>query len=352
MAHRLALSFLLMFCAAIAAAQAIPGRVRVSAAAMSELSQVKVPPAYPPLARQARIQGVVVLNALITKTGDVQDVQLVSGHPMLAPAAIAAVKQWKYRPYLLNGDPVEVETQVQVNFTLSDVHAPSGATGGSLQVSEAVMRPLRTSSVDPAYPPLALETHVEGKVILNVEINASGDVETVTPFTGHPTLVQSAIIAVLQWNYRPYLLNGEPTKVQTSVSLTFALSPESGPQGSMTDSPLPPGSDDESASAPHLPLPKRIRVSAGVAQGLVLTKVNPEYPQDAKQARIQGVVLLKVNIAQDGTVKQVELISGHPMLAPAAIDAVQKWTYRPYLLNGDPIEVETQVRVDFTLAGG
>jgi len=98
---------------------ATPTRVRVSSGVQSGLLVRKVPPAYPPLARQARIQGTVVLQAQISKNGDIENLQLVSGHPMLAPAAIEAVKQWKYKPYLLNGEPVEVETTVQVNFTLA-----------------------------------------------------------------------------------------------------------------------------------------------------------------------------------------------------------------------------------------
>jgi len=98
---------------------ATPQRVRVSAGVTAGLLVRKVNPAYPPLARQARIQGTVILQAQISKTGEIENLQLVSGHPMLAPAAIEAVKQWKYRPYLLNGEPVEVETQVQLNFTLA-----------------------------------------------------------------------------------------------------------------------------------------------------------------------------------------------------------------------------------------
>jgi protein TonB len=98
---------------------AAPTRVRVSSGVVSGLLVRKVPPAYPPLARQARIQGVVVLQAQISKEGNIENLTLISGHPMLAPAAIEAVKQWKYRPYLLNGEPVEVDTQVQVNFTLA-----------------------------------------------------------------------------------------------------------------------------------------------------------------------------------------------------------------------------------------
>src|SRR6202167_1908697 len=98
---------------------ATPQRVRVSSGVFAGLLIKRVQPNYPPLARQARIQGVVVLQAQISKEGNIQNLQLISGHPMLAPAAIEAVKQWKYKPYLLNGEPVEVETQVQVNFTLA-----------------------------------------------------------------------------------------------------------------------------------------------------------------------------------------------------------------------------------------
>jgi protein TonB len=79
----------------------------------------RVQPAYPPLARQARIQGQVVLRAVINREGAIENLQVLSGHPMLAPAAVEAVRQWRYRPYYLNNSPVEVETQVTVNFVLS-----------------------------------------------------------------------------------------------------------------------------------------------------------------------------------------------------------------------------------------
>jgi len=97
-------------------------------------------------------------------------------------------------------------------------------------------------------------------------------------------------------------------------------------------------------------MPKRVRVSSGVEQGLLLTKVQPEYPADAREARIQGVVILQATIDNEGNIAQLELISGHPMLAPAAIEAVKQWKYRPYLLNGDPVQVETQIQVNFTLS--
>jgi protein TonB len=79
----------------------------------------KITPAYPPLAKQARIQGTVRFNAVIGKDGAIQNLTLVSGHPLLVPSATEAVKQWIYKPTLLNGEPVDVITQIDVNFTLS-----------------------------------------------------------------------------------------------------------------------------------------------------------------------------------------------------------------------------------------
>jgi protein TonB len=71
------------------------------------------------LARQARVEGAVVLRAIISREGNIENLQVLGGPPMLVPAAINAVRQWRYRPYYLNGEPVEVETQVTINFTLA-----------------------------------------------------------------------------------------------------------------------------------------------------------------------------------------------------------------------------------------
>ena len=97
-----------------------PQRVRVSPGVSKGLLTYRIEPTYPPLARQARIQGIVVLTAVIDKGGNIQNLQVVSGHPMLAPAAIEAVKQWRYKPFLLNGQPLEVETAVTVTFSLRE----------------------------------------------------------------------------------------------------------------------------------------------------------------------------------------------------------------------------------------
>ena len=248
--HRVAAILSLITLASLVSAQVVPPRVRIPESVMAQRLARRVAPVYPPLARQAKVQGVVVLRVLISKSGEVENVELVSGHPMLAPAAIEAVKQWKYTPYLLNGEPIEVVTQVTVNFSLSDRPESEGVVGDK------------------------------------------------------PGGIPS----------------GETGGVRSSE-----------PAG------------------PLIPLHQRVRVSSGVMQSFVVSKVPPQYPQDARDQRIQGTVVLKAAIGKEGVVENLVLISGHPLLAPAAIEAVKQWKYQPYLLNGAPVEVETQISVNFTL---
>ena len=96
-----------------------PDRIRVGGNVIAANLLKKISPVYPPLAKQARVQGTVRFTAIIGRDGAIQNLQLVSGHPLLVPAATEAVKQWVYRPTMLNGEPVEVITQIDVNFTLS-----------------------------------------------------------------------------------------------------------------------------------------------------------------------------------------------------------------------------------------
>ena len=106
------------------------------------------------------------------------------------------------------------------------------------------------------------------------------------------------------------------------------------------------------SSTPHatsLPVavPKRIRVSTGVSEGLLFHRVEPDYPLIAKRARIEGSVELRAIISKEGTIQGLQRVNGHPILVAAAMDAVKQWRYRPYMLNGEPLEVETNVVVNF-----
>ena len=106
------------------------------------------------------------------------------------------------------------------------------------------------------------------------------------------------------------------------------------------------------ANLPKVAAPQRIRVSQGVTEGNLLRKVQPTYPPLAKTARIQGSVILNALISKAGNIENLRVMSGHPMLVQSALDAVKQWKYKPYILNGEPVEVETTITVNFNLSGG
>ncbi|HVZ59233.1 MAG TPA: energy transducer TonB [Terriglobales bacterium] len=106
------------------------------------------------------------------------------------------------------------------------------------------------------------------------------------------------------------------------------------------------------AAVPKVETPQKVRVSQGVAAGNLVRDVKPSYPPLARQARVQGAVVLLAVISKDGSIQNLRVASGHPMLVQAALDAVKQWHYKPYFLNGEPVEVETQITVNFTLSGG
>jgi protein TonB len=98
--------------------------------------------------------------------------------------------------------------------------------------------------------------------------------------------------------------------------------------------------------------PIRVRISQGVSVGRLVNKVDPVYPRIARDARVQGSVVLAAIVSKDGAIQDLHVLSGHPMLVQSALDAVRQWRYKPYLLNGEPVEVETTVTVIFSLTGG
>jgi periplasmic protein TonB len=95
--------------------------------------------------------------------------------------------------------------------------------------------------------------------------------------------------------------------------------------------------------------PERVRMTESASQKLILKKVRPLYPEEARKKGIQGSVALSVRIGKSGDVINMKLVSGDPALAPAAIEAVKRWKYKPFLIDGNALEVDTQVTVNFTL---
>ncbi len=100
---------------------------------------------------------------------------------------------------------------------------------------------------------------------------------------------------------------------------------------------------------PPPPTPQRIKLGGNVQEAKIVARPSPSYPALARQARIQGNVVLHAIIAKDGTVTQLEVVTGHPLLVQSALSAVRRWRYQPTLLNGEPVEVDTTITVNFVL---
>jgi protein TonB len=111
------------------------------------------------------------------------------------------------------------------------------------------------------------------------------------------------------------------------------------PIGSLSDSRGPEGTSQ----------PRRIIISPGVSQGLLVKSVAPEYPEVARNSHVSGLVVLQATIGKDGKLANLKVVSGPALLQQAAMDSVKQWVYRPYMLNGAPVEVETTINVVFNL---
>jgi TonB family protein len=193
----------------------------------SDLEQRKLlyspEPLYPPLAQQARIQGTVRLEVLIAADGAVKQVRLISAHPMLAGAVLEAVKKWRYRPTLLDGEPVEVLTQVEVRLP-PGVVAPEAEAAPAYRVSEGVKRPVLIHKVEPVYTQEARDAKLEGKVVALIEVGADGvirNVEIVKPLG--MGLDEKAVEALRQWRFQPAEKDGQPVAVKASIEMSFRL---------------------------------------------------------------------------------------------------------------------------------
>ncbi len=198
----------------------------------------------------------------------------------------------------------------------------------------------------------AARKELQGKVWIQLLISETGDVESADIISGDPDLAKAVQEAMKKWKFKPYIRNGKPVKVNTKMPFDFAF------KDKIADVHVPP---DSSANAPASPadaaatsgegssenLPQKLRVSSGVAEGLKLHDVSPIYPLEARISHIQGVVLLQATIGKDGLIHNLKVMSGHPILVEAARGAVEQWRYRPYVLKGNPVEVETVIRVEF-----
>jgi len=124
---------------------------------------------------------------------------------------------------------------------------------------------------------------------------------------------------------------------------------------SITPALLPPPSptspeDDDSGLRDEKTHPDRVKAPSGITSGLLIKKVNPAYPADARMTHIQGTVVLEAEISEEGDIVKLELVDGPIELAGSAVTAVRQWKYKPYLLMGSPVAVETQIQVNYQLS--
>ncbi|HLK67623.1 MAG TPA: TonB family protein [Bryobacteraceae bacterium] len=280
------------------------------AVALAALTPVtRVSPEYPRLARETGAHGMVELIATVAKDGHVTDVKVIHGPPMLQRAAVSAVMQWTYPP-----QPAETQTLATVDFPGSDSPAPSAAG-----IQQAVL----ISKRDPVYPEEARRAGTKGIVELVVTIASDGHVKTARTLRGDPLLAKAAEDAVLQWRYKPTLLNGTAVESQSQVFVNFAGQP---PLATPPSSAPPAGAFEPAA---------------------LIFRKEPIHPGGDLQG-LGGTVIFQARVGMDGRLSNIRVTDGPAELVPAALEAVKQWVYRPARVDGQAIETDTQIELRFT----
>ncbi|MBB5061382.1 outer membrane biosynthesis protein TonB [Granulicella aggregans] len=182
--------------------------------------------------------------------------------------------------------------------------------------------------VTPNYGTIIRRTGVNGAVFFRALVGCNGNVESVTIVSGPEALRQTTVDAVKQWTYRPYLIDGKKVSVDLSMGISESFGAE------VLFETVSPG---------------RVRVSSGVMAGQLLSRIEPIIPTLPLDAKVSGATVLRAVIGRDGRVLELTPISGPELLRGPVMGAVRQWRYRPFLIDGTPVEVETTVtlNIDF-----
>ncbi|HSR08519.1 MAG TPA: TonB family protein [Bryobacteraceae bacterium] len=199
---------------------ASPTKANVSGTIQAATLIKRVSPEYPADAKAARIQGTVRFRALLGKDGTVKDLQLLSGHPMLVQAARDAVKQWVYRPTLLNGEPVEVQTQIDMNFRLETPETPAGA----YRIGNGVSAPRVAYKREPSYSEEARIGRLQGTVTVSLVVGEDGMPRNIRVLKSLGLgLDEKAIEAIGVWRFTPGEKEGKPVPILATIEVNFRL---------------------------------------------------------------------------------------------------------------------------------
>lgn len=285
---------------------------------------------YPPAALEAGVQGMVSVEVKLDSTGEVSDAQVLSGPDELRKAALESVLQW--------------------HFT----HDLAGTT----RTIQIAFEPPKRSDTAP------VNNMRQGQFLSvagGIVVQPQGRIASIR-IMGLSEQASSELLASLpvhqgdEWNAETRQKANQAVNAFDEHLIIRTASMSQGSSGSeinlvITVAGIQPAAPIAAAAiaAAKAPVAGRITVGGNVQAAMIVTKVPPIYPDLAKRARVSGVVQLSAVIAKDGTVQQLNVVSGPPLLIQAALDAVKQWVYQPTMVGGSPVEVETTIDINFTL---
>ena len=198
-----------------------------------------------------------------------------------------------------------------------------------------------THELLPKYPNDAGEHHIQGDITVDVVVDKDGNVESATWVNDGTSIAlrDATLEAVRQWKYRPTLVNGEPVAVASWLVIRFRLL-----KAPVVKVLTRAASSSPAKKARKITLPLGLRWAPSFAERNLIQRVEPVYPADI---HVDGNVVLEILIDREGNVTEAVVVSGHPLLIGAALDAVKQWKYRPYVFKGEPVMMETAVTVNF-----
>jgi TonB family protein len=234
---------------------------------------------------------------------------------------------------------------------------------GAVRVSSGVMVNLIASQPNPVYPPIAKAAHVQGVVVLHAIISKEGTVEKLTVISGPPMLTQSAMDAVQKWTYRPYLLNGQPVEVETTINVNYTYGGDDNEAAPPDGDGTPSGTASSPATSNSSPVTDQTgeavrRIGGGVSSPQVIHQVEPEFTDEAKtrakaeaqNGKFEGTVLVQLIVNTNGQPENVHVVRGVGMgLDEKAVEAVRQYRFRPAMENGNPVPVLLNVQVNFKI---
>ena len=281
---------------------------------------------YPEATVKQGVQGTVVVEVKLDANGNVSDAHVVSGPDELRNAALQSVLQWHLTKNLAGSS-----RQVSISFRLPD----SAPVQPPAAVADSVQAPAAAAGRRVASQPAWVGRTVKGINVVGLSDQSRADLLSQLPVHEGDALSAESLQNVTRAvkGFDEHLSVGVMSVGSNEATLEIMV----------------PGRAMPAPSAGYATPPSRIRVGGNMQQTKLVSQPRPTYPPEAKAAHIQGVVKLNALIGKDGTIQNLEVISGEPALVQSALDAVKQWVYQTTLLNGQPVEVMTEIAVNYTL---